>query len=1379
MRMFIRLFLLLLTGCLIFSACTQTTEIPFPKELSENPQPVEKPLELTDAKPLHWDTVSRKAITPKVFPLDFSKMKGMPYDARGFNPLPVPTESPLDLAALPSTSFDLHKIPALELKFKMEALPASFPSVKVSQPERVVASSLDMSIMQQVSGSQAAGPSYIVKDPSGVLWMGTGNGLYRYDGSHLENIFPGIAVSGLNLDKQRRVWMISQGQLEASIVMLDLKNGRIGKTKIPIHLPSAIPVYIDSEGCFWAGSLQPPLSVIKLNPEKLTYQIFDEKSGLRNVRYYQMIEDNDKNLWLCSATGIDIIMHGGEKLMHFGRANGLSDDNITALTKSADGKIWAAWGKGVDAIDVKNNKITHYQTSSSANRTFTLLFDKTGQLWQGRFPGGEIKIINFQNNSYRTINEEDGLETGLVPVNIYDDGHGRIYLSIVHIAGGGHTYVIGEYGKTVYPFGNTPIYSSVEDAREHLWIGTAKQLIAVDSARDLYWSITASLGLANDTIEAIIPQNGKVIITTNGGYNIFDANKNELLRVSKAEGLVPKVIYSVMSDTEGNQWMSGSTEGLFKYDPVNKLTLRLSESGGLSGNNVTQTLQLKSRNIWCTTNAGVGIINPVANTIQTIKNIPEETEQADKMLFVDGRDRIWLGLTGVVTAGKLFMIDNKNKTYTEFSTTNGLSNNGILSILEKDGKIIVSTRRMINIITPPELSSSKKWEIHLLKGSENLLKVEGTYASDAITKRGNFLWGDDGIHIIYGIKPDTGVAKCYISGMDIMAQPVSFKDKKDTGLRNIVLKELRWDSLSGPYAMPENLKLPYNNNVLQFRFTEMSTGRTDTTTYAYILEGLDKKWTTTTDDHTQTYLNLAPGNYTLKVRSRWSSGRWSEPAMMSFAIRPPWYNTWWAYLIYIAGVVILLRLYMEFRSRKLKKENKLLEEKVKVRTEELQESYNNVEQLGEIGRKITSSLSVENIIRMAYKNVNSLMDATVFGIGIYNPETQNLDFPATYENGEALPLYSNPLNDKNRLGSICFNSGKEIIISDLDEQYEDFIQKLPNPHLGQQAVSLIYLPLTINEKKIGVITVQSFKKNAYSDFHLYMLRNIANYTTIALENAESFTKLNQSLLHLKETQSQLVQSEKMASLGELTAGIAHEIQNPLNFVNNFSEVNSELIGEMEIELQNGNVEEAIAIANDVKENEQKINHHGKRADAIVKGMLQHSKKSTGQKEPTDINGLADEYLRLSYHGLRAKDKTFNATMKTDFDESIGKINVVPQDMGRVILNLFNNGFYAVNERQKTKGLKHNAESEKYEPTVSVTTKKLDGHISIHVKDNGIGIPKDIVDKIFQPFFTTKPTGQGTGLGLSLSYDIIKAHGGELKVESKENGFTEFIIQLPS
>ena len=270
-------------------------------------------------------------------------------------------------------------------------------------------------------------------------------------------------------------------------------------------------------------------------------------------------------------------------------------------------------------------------------------------------------------------------------------------------------------------------------------------------------------------------------------------------------------------------------------------------------------------------------------------------------------------------------------------------------------------------------------------------------------------------------------------------------------------------------------------------------------------------------------------------------------------------------------------------------------------------------------------------------------------------------------------------------------------------------------------------------------------------------------------------ELNQSLENLKITQNQLIQSEKLASLGELTAGIAHEIQNPLNFVNNFSELSVELIEELKEERQKekGGRDEELEneLLADISQNLEKITHHGKRASSIVKGMLEHSRSSSNVKELTDINALADEYLRLSYHGLRAKDKTFNANLKTDFDETIEKVNIVSQDIGRVILNLITNAFYAVNEKKKSN-------SDDYEPTVSVSSKKVNDKIELKIKDNGNGIPEKVLDKIFQPFFTTKPTGQGTGLGLSLSYDIVKAHGGELKVETKEGEFTEFNIILP-
>jgi signal transduction histidine kinase len=300
-----------------------------------------------------------------------------------------------------------------------------------------------------------------------------------------------------------------------------------------------------------------------------------------------------------------------------------------------------------------------------------------------------------------------------------------------------------------------------------------------------------------------------------------------------------------------------------------------------------------------------------------------------------------------------------------------------------------------------------------------------------------------------------------------------------------------------------------------------------------------------------------------------------------------------------------------------------------------------------------------------------------------------------------------------------------------------------------------------------------------SEDEIKLIQSVADAFSTAYARYEDFNRLeaakkqvDSTLNELQATQKQLIQSEKMASLGELTAGIAHEIQNPLNFVNNFSEVSNELIDEMKDELAKGNKEDAMAIVEDVKQNLEKINFHGKRADAIVKGMLQHSRTSTGQKELTDINLLADEYLRLAYHGLRAKDKSFNAKFETDLDKTIERINIVPQEIGRVILNLINNAFYAVSEKKKQV-------SNGYDPTVTVKTKKVNDKIFISVNDNGNGIPQKVLEKIFQPFFTTKPTGQGTGLGLSLSYDIVKAHGGELKVETRERQGSTFIIQLPN
>ena len=444
------------------------------------------------------------------------------------------------------------------------------------------------------------------------------------------------------------------------------------------------------------------------------------------------------------------------------------------------------------------------------------------------------------------------------------------------------------------------------------------------------------------------------------------------------------------------------------------------------------------------------------------------------------------------------------------------------------------------------------------------------------------------------------------------------------------------------------------------------------------------------------------------------------------------------------------------------------------------QSYNSISVLSQIGKEITSTLNLDTILNTVYEKVNELMEASVFGIGIFMPEEESIDYRMAIEDGRRYTPYRRKTDNKNQLPVWCIENNKEVFINNVRNEYTNYISeyaevinaRLDDGSKFKSPVSLIYLPLTVEEKVIGIITVQSFREDAYTHHHLDILKTLASYTSAALYNANSFQTLKTTVNELQLTQKQLIQSEKMASLGELTAGIAHEIQNPLNFVNNFSDVSKELMEELKEELDKGNIAGATATSLEVIHNLEKINHHGKRADGIVKGMLEHSRKSTGKKESTNINALADEYYRLSYHGLRAKDKSFNAELIMHLDQSLPKADIIPRDIGRVLLNLYNNALYAVNQKKNTS-------ITDYKPEVVVTTYAENGSVVVKVKDNGNGIPEDLRQKIMQPFFTTKPPGEGTGLGLSLSYDIIvNGHSGSIGFTTNDGEYTEFIVKLP-
>ena len=1211
-----------LFATMFFFSCTNSGDVSFPEKELSYVQPVTQPLVFSQAKKLNWDTAKKEGITPVIQKLDIEALPSIPYDSSGFKPFAQPPEEVhFDFNNLPDAPLDLSSLPSQPLELKTSLL-GPIATTKAGTPVLQKGKPLSISDFGQAQGMQGKLITTLFRDHDDFLWIGSSEGLFRNDGENIQTFIQGSATAspevGIIEDNANNIWFV-KGK---SIGVINMHNGTIGYSqKIGFFQQNLDKMTLDDKGNIWVyNMIDKAVSII--DPVALTYKNIGKKQGLSDSSAFQILQDSNKNIWITTYSGgLDIIDNSSGKIKYLKKINGLSTDSVTAMAMDKASHIWVGEIGGLDEVDVKNGTIKHYNQSQGFKKNYTLglHFDNKGYLWRNTLNG--VELANIAEEKIRYINKSDGLSSDIV-TDVTADRYNRLWVASVQNGVSTSSQglnIIDQNGTTVHPLSTTPIISLMEDALGNLWVATQKGIYIVNPQRTTMHLLDKSNGLSDNFVQSYWKKNGNMVVATDGGFNIIDPVNKTILKAGKKEGLVSDTIYVAFSDNSGNIWLTGPSNGIDMIDSTKNITLHTDASGGLNDNNIQDVKQDKDGLIWLATNTnGIDIIDPLKGTVKYLNNQPGLKDVCNRMMLEDEYGRMWVG-----TDKGIYVADTKNNTLTNITTKQGLSNNTVLSLLEYNGSVFAGTNNKVNIINAPAPGdSSGQWKVSFLDKSQNLIKENNSWSTDCITSKGEYLWGDNGITVIHDIKASSDSTATYVTGMNIMTQPQYFINRNSVGQKDTIwttdtfyvgklpehlthLDQYAWDTVSGPYNLPANLTIPHSKNYLQFQFTQANLGRMDTTFYTYFLEGIDKNWSAiTTNPYTENYLNLPPGKYTFKVSSKSISGKWGKPAEFKFTITPPWYQTWWAYTIFALIGIGLLRAYIVYRSRKLQKENRVLEEKVTHRT----------------------------------------------------------------------------------------------------------------------------------------------------------------------------TQLKQTIDNLKSTQSQLIQSEKMASLGELTAGIAHEIQNPLNFVNNFSEVNIELTDELKEELNKINIppSEKLTIekiTDDIRSNQEKINFHGKRADGIVKGMLQHSRSSNGQKELTNINQLADEYLRLAYHGLRAKDKSFNATMQTDFDESLGKINIVPQDIGRVILNLITNAFYSVTEKRKQLG-------QDYEPTVIVSTKKMTDGVQIKVKDNGEGIPQKVLDKIFQPFFTTKPAGVGTGLGLSLSYDIIKAHGGELKAETREGEGTEFIILLP-
>jgi len=997
-------------------------------------------------------------------------------------------------------------------------------------------------------------PLFRPKAPGGRVWAGTKNGLYVYD-PRQDSFHP--YFTSTDTAKQQTVIAIKGTPSEPDILWLSVVDHR---TKRP--------------------------SIMRLNARDKSFRDFSHTMGAglnaSNDTLNDVYKDKQQRLWLATQRGLMLFNPQQFSFTPFMPNDGDRDidkNRFSKITEAKDGSLWmvagrsegADPGKGIINFDPVNQRFKRYSAqagdpySLSPSAVSCLLIDRSGVLWAGTWVAG-VNRADLSGSAFHAY-----------PVKVSNRTIPQAY-NYMEVTADGYCWYSNNKG----------IYK---------WKpGTGQPQIVYGAKKSDY--LIAPICIARD---------GGIFFSNGKGMQVYDPARRELqsyiYKQNDPGSISNDAVNYIFEDHTGLIWL-GTEDGLCAFDRKKRKFIRYPDKDDHKTVNrylleETQTIRIfedREGVLWVLTiNGGLNRFDRETGTFENFTWYNKLVANDPTVPFEDSKGRFWIGNFYI----GLLEFDRRTGSYTRLiNEKSGLLFNEVSDINEDaKGFLWVSTVRGLSRIDPNNFSV-KNYPVNSILPGKSIVNAFGLKKVNA----GELLLElTDGVAVF---NPRNLDGNPYPPAVNI--EKIAYSDP--TATDDTTFSQNR-------YGLNQ-FELPHNQNKITFNYVAIHFVSPQQNKYAYQLENYDKHWIQAGVQRSATYTNLSPGTYTFRVKAANSDGVWNNKGdSFTIIIRPPWWQTWWAWMIWVLLFVSAIYAFIAYRSRKLLHDKKVLEHKVLVRTEEVMQQKEEIES-----------------------------------------QRDNL------------------------------------------------------------------------EKAFG---------------------------------------------ELKATQTQLIQSEKMASLGELTAGIAHEIQNPLNFVNNFSEVNRELLVEMKEEIDKGDLEEVRAIANDLIQNEEKINHHGKRADAIVKGMLQHSRTNTGEKQLTDMNVLCDEFLKLSYHGLRAKDKSFNAEMVTHFDPMLPKVNVSQQDMGRVMLNLFNNAFYAANQKLKTAGAA-------YKPEVTVTTfTPPSGGWGVKVKDNGIGIPDAIKEKIMQPFFTTKPTGEGTGLGLSLTYDmVVKGHGGSIKVNSVENEGSEFMITLP-
>jgi ligand-binding sensor domain-containing protein/signal transduction histidine kinase len=1137
---------------------------------------------------------------------------------------------------------------------------------------------------------------------------------------------------------------------------------------------------MDENGNLWFGSYSGATRY-----DGNTFTNFTVTEGLISSGILSIFKDKEGNLWFGTITGVS--RYDGRSFTSFTTAQGLAGNGVSCIAADNQGNLWFGTSNGVSKYN--GNSFTNYSTRQGliSDDVNSILLDKSGNLWFGteggvsrydaRLPavaGRDGKDTIGQGTVFRNYSSIDGLINDHI-TTILQDKNSNIWFGTR--GGVCRLDLAGSFQSFTPPpeLANKAVLSMVEDDKGFIWIGTNEGVFRWKEDGTLT-NFNQNRGLVNNTVNSILKdRTGALWFCTEAGISHFDQDGKFFMSYTTTQGLAHNSVTGICEDKSGNLWFATYGGGVSSLSSDRKEFTNYATAQGLPINVLRSIAVDKLDNLWFGTEAGLCQLDPSRKVLKVYTTLQGLPQNSIKCITEDKTGNLWVGTTN----GGVFLFDLHKKTIATYTEEQGLASNSVRSILEdKRGNLWFCTvgggvsrldqdrRFFTNYTTAQGLANNNSWLLlednndNLWIGTEiGISRFDGTsfanYSAadglsnnaveDILMDKEGVIWvgTDKGLNALTGfvqdiasrnissgsIRPSNGLSNAQLKNGGFKPVFEIYNNKTGYRIKDITVNSMYmtregmvWSGTGGfvgDYLISFDFRNVQKNSTAPFVSIQSIKINNEFVSWYGLIQSARYKGT-----------QAVPGNSGRKMDSITTAPFITEEGTISGKI--------WS---------------EDEREAKLKKFGNI--------------KFDSITRFNPLPVNLVLPYEHNQVTFhfLAIEPAKSLLVKYQYQLEGYDKDWS----PVT---NQTTAVFGNM-----REGRYTFKLKAQSPDGVWSEPVLYTFKVLPPWYRTWWAYSL-YAVVFLTAVWIFIRwRIRTLKKEK-----IVLEDKVVKRTQELKEEKE---KVEATLTELKSTQSQLIQSEKMASLGELTAGIAHEIQNPLNFVNNFSEVNSELIDDMEKEMDKGNLDDARSIAKDIKENEQKINHHGKRADAIVKNMLQHSRSSTTKKEPTDINALADEYLRLSYHGFRAKDNSFNATVKTDFDETIGSINIIPQDIGGVLLNLYNNAFYAITEKKKQ-------EPNGYEPIVTVSTKRLcspefipkkaggdGGKVEIKVSDNGNGIPEKVLDKIFQPFFTTKPTGQGTGLGLSLSYDIVKAHGGEIKVETKEGEGSEFIILLPA